>query len=308
MASARKNPAAALLLSIVPGVGHLYAGRTGAGVVWLGTVFVCYNASPAFGFLLHLVCAATAAQAAAAANRAEEADLVDRRESAEEVAEILDRTSAGRTPAPPAPAPAGPAVDPEPRVVRGAFPVPPAVLLGALSEAMVRQGLLVLGVDRDHLRLRASLDLGGGAFASVAGQVEATPAGSRVRLLLDRPEGTPRDPAADDGALRRLLEGAEGALAEVAPGMAPQGPAVLGSGEALTEDHFLEQLREAWEAREQGWLPEEEWRQRKKGLLRGLVLRKGTRPTDFMAACRPLAEAGVLDPEDLRALEASLRG
>ena len=38
MDAPRKSPGAAFLLSIIPGAGHVYAGSTGPGVIWLGAV------------------------------------------------------------------------------------------------------------------------------------------------------------------------------------------------------------------------------------------------------------------------------
>jgi len=305
MDAPRKNPGVAFLLSVIPGAGHVYAGSTGAGVVWLLAVVVLYNAVPALGLFLHFVCAARAAQTAAEANRREEAELADRRETAEEVAEMLDaavaqRRAVGRQEPPPA------SSDPAPRVLRAAFPVPAERLVRALAEALAAEGLLVLGVDEERGRVRASADAGGGRFAYLTGQVEGTPAGSRVRLLVDRPPGTEDDPAGDDRALRSILQRTEGILlAGASPGGATA-PATIGPSEALTEDHFLEQLREAWEAFDQGWMPEEEWRKRRAGLVAGVSLRPGTRPKDFLAACRPLAEAGVLESADIHALETRL--
>ena len=308
MEDARKSPGAAFFLSVIPGAGHLYAGKVGPGLGWLLSVVLAYRVAPAFGLLLHFTCAVTAATAAAGANRKEASDMASRRESAEDVARMLDTAASLRRAA----GPPAPTADPPPRIMRGAFPVPPGVLLRAVAEGMRGAGLSVLGVDEHHLRVRGAADHGGGRRTTVAAQVEGTPAGSRVRLLIDRPEGSAVGPEADDEALRDILERADRALREGPTGMAalaPAGsgmPAVLGGGEALTEDHFLEQLREAWEAYDQGWLPEEEWRDRKASLLRSVVLRKGTRKRDFMAACRPLSEAGVLAPEDLGALESSL--
>ena len=314
MAVARKSPGAALVLSLVPGAGHLYAGRTGPGLGWLVSVFVAYKVSGGLGLLLHVVCAATAAQAAQAANRKEEEDLAARGESASEVARMLDEAVAHRAPAPGAEVPPPGPSDPPPRILRGAFPVPPERLLQALAEAMRDTGFLVLGVDERRLRVRSAVDHGGGRHTVVAAQVEPTPAGSRVRLFIDRPEGSAGGADVDDRALRSILDGTERVLHHgvlpglEAPALPPGGTALRGDSEALTEDHFLEQLREAWESYDQGWLPEEEWLQRKQGLIRGVVLRNGTRKGDFMTACRPLVEAGVLVPDDLRALEASLGG
>jgi hypothetical protein len=197
--------------------------------------------------------------------------------------------------------------------MRAAFPVPPALLVEGLAAGMREGGLLVLGVDRDRHRVRGSVDHGGGLYTMLVAQVEATPAGSRVRLMIDRPAGSAGGPEIDDRVLRSILEGTERTLARTAPGTAgahpPASAAVArGGGEALTEDHFLEQLREAWESYDQGWLPEAEWVQRKASLLRSVTLRPGTRASDVMTACRPLVEAGVLDAGDLRTLEATLGG
>ncbi len=302
----RKSPGAAFVLSLIPGVGHLYAGRVGSGVGWLVATFVAYSSAPALGFFLHVICAAMAARAAEEQNRREQEDLRSRRESASDVARMLEGTARARHPEAPA---APPALDPPPRLMRAAFPVPAEALVRALADAMAAQGLLVLGVDEAGLRVRGSADLGGGQFTAAVGQVERTPAGSRVRLLVDRPPGSPMDPERDDAILRGLLEATERSLskggATAVTGAVPAAP-IVGAGEALTEDHFLEQLREAWESYEQGWLPEAEWLQRKDSLVRSVLLRNGTRAHDFLAACRPLVEAGVLVPEDLRAIERSI--
>jgi hypothetical protein len=306
----RKSAGTAFLLSVIPGAGHVYAGRMGEGVAWLvGTILAYRKLGFFFGLLVHGACAVKAAQVAQAANRREEADLASRRESASQVAALLDGAVPRRAPAaaPPAAAEAAPA-DPPPRVMRAAFPTEPGRLVGALAEAMAANGLLVLGVDREHLRVRGSVDHGGGRHTFVVAQVEGTPTGSRVRLLMDRPPGSPEDPSVDDESLRAILERTEMLLGGP-PGSGPDAPAVSavrGMGEALTEDHFLEQLREAWESYEQGWLPEQEWLQRKASLVRSVVLRPGTRRSDFLAACRPLVEAGVLDGRDLDNLESAI--
>jgi hypothetical protein len=308
MAGDRRNPGAAFLLSVVPGVGHLYAGRTGAGIGWLVAVLVAYRFLGEHGLVavavfLHFLCAVNAAQAVQAVNRAETEELASRRESASDVARLLDEAVArGGDPAPAAPGPETPVHDPPPRVLRAAFPVPPERLLEALAAGMGAGGMRVLGTDRARQRIRATADLGGVRGTAIVAQVEAAPAGSRVRILIDRPPGSAPGPEPDDAALRAILERTERLLAGAAPGAA----AVRGPAESLTEDHFLEQLREAWESFEQGWLPEEEWRERKDSLVRSVTLRAGTRKTDFMSACRPLVEAGVLDAADLRTLESTI--
>ena len=313
----RKSPAAAFFLSVIPGLGHLYVGRVGAGIAWLAAIFILYTTPLApIAVVLHFICAATAARAAEAANREEREEIRGRRESASDVARILDeavrRGPAGAAP-PPAPraAPPGPLGDPPPRLMRAAFPVPAPSLVEALARGMQAAGLLVLGVDRKRLRVRGSADLGGGLYTTAVAQVEETPSGSRVRLLVDRPEGSPLSPERDDAILREILQRTEAALAAdgasaMDPSAARSAP-IVGEGESLTEDHFIEQLREAWESWDQGWLPDEEWAARKRSLLSGVALRHTTRFSDFMAVCRPLAEAGVLEPEDLRLLEARLR-
>src|SRR5580698_6119243 len=54
------RPVIAFLLSIVPGLGHIYQGHARRGVGWFIGVAIAYNAGP-IGFLLHLICAASAA-------------------------------------------------------------------------------------------------------------------------------------------------------------------------------------------------------------------------------------------------------
>ena len=54
----------AVMLSLVPGLGHFYAGRTGRAIGWFfGTLFA-YGASSSLGVLIQLVCAVSAARAA----------------------------------------------------------------------------------------------------------------------------------------------------------------------------------------------------------------------------------------------------
>jgi hypothetical protein len=55
------NPVMAALLSVIPGLGHLYKGRVGAGVGWFFGVTFAYTANPALGLLLHVICASNAA-------------------------------------------------------------------------------------------------------------------------------------------------------------------------------------------------------------------------------------------------------
>ena len=55
------NPVLALVLSIVPGVGHIYRGRPFKGIMWFFFVSIAYGMGPPFGILIHLICAANAA-------------------------------------------------------------------------------------------------------------------------------------------------------------------------------------------------------------------------------------------------------
>ena len=55
------NPILALILSIVPGVGHIYRGRPFKGIMWFFFVSIAYGMGPPFGILIHLICAANAA-------------------------------------------------------------------------------------------------------------------------------------------------------------------------------------------------------------------------------------------------------
>ncbi len=51
----------ALVLSIVPGVGHIYRGKPFKGIMWFFGVSFAYNVAPPFGFLIWIICAANAA-------------------------------------------------------------------------------------------------------------------------------------------------------------------------------------------------------------------------------------------------------
>ena len=55
-----QRAAIAFLLSIVPGLGHIYQGRVSRGVTWFFGVIIAYSAGP-IGYLLHLICALSAA-------------------------------------------------------------------------------------------------------------------------------------------------------------------------------------------------------------------------------------------------------
>jgi hypothetical protein len=52
------------VLSLVPGLGHFYAGRTGRAVGWFLGTLLAYGTSSSLGVLIHLVCAVSAARAA----------------------------------------------------------------------------------------------------------------------------------------------------------------------------------------------------------------------------------------------------
>lgn len=56
--------AVAFALSVVPGLGHYYAGRTGRAIGWFFGVLFAYGTSLSLGLLIHLVCAVSAARAA----------------------------------------------------------------------------------------------------------------------------------------------------------------------------------------------------------------------------------------------------
>jgi hypothetical protein len=57
-------PVVACLLSLVPGLGHFYAGRTGRAIGWFFGTLWAYDITPSLGVLIHLVCAVSAARAA----------------------------------------------------------------------------------------------------------------------------------------------------------------------------------------------------------------------------------------------------
>jgi len=54
----------AFVLSVVPGLGHFYAGRTGRAIGWFFGALFAYGTSSSLGVLIHLVCAVSAARAA----------------------------------------------------------------------------------------------------------------------------------------------------------------------------------------------------------------------------------------------------
>ena len=54
------RPTIAFFMSIIPGLGHLYQGHPMRGVMWFFGVAFAYGAGN-IGYLLHLICAASAA-------------------------------------------------------------------------------------------------------------------------------------------------------------------------------------------------------------------------------------------------------
>lgn len=55
------SPVTAALLSIVPGLGHVYKRQPGRGAIWFLAVLIAYGAATQLGVLLHIVCAINAA-------------------------------------------------------------------------------------------------------------------------------------------------------------------------------------------------------------------------------------------------------
>ena len=62
-----RKPLIAAMLTLVPGLGHLYTGRVLIALVWFFAVGIAYLAQP-LGAMLHLVCVANAAFGAGARN------------------------------------------------------------------------------------------------------------------------------------------------------------------------------------------------------------------------------------------------
>src|SRR4051812_6467100 len=59
----RTSPVTAVLLSmLIPGAGHIYAGRAGAGVAWMATTLMGYACCFLPGLFLHGLCLVSAAQ------------------------------------------------------------------------------------------------------------------------------------------------------------------------------------------------------------------------------------------------------
>jgi len=55
------SPMLAFVLSIVPGVGHIYRGKLLRGMMWFFGVSLAYSMGPVMGALIHFICAANAA-------------------------------------------------------------------------------------------------------------------------------------------------------------------------------------------------------------------------------------------------------
>lgn len=59
----RTSPVTAVMLSmLIPGAGHIYAGRAGAGVAWMATTLMGYACCFLPGLFLHGLCLVSAAQ------------------------------------------------------------------------------------------------------------------------------------------------------------------------------------------------------------------------------------------------------
>lgn len=60
---ARPNPMTSVLLSmLIPGAGHIYAGRAGTGVAWMATTLMGYACCFLPGLFLHGLCLVSAAR------------------------------------------------------------------------------------------------------------------------------------------------------------------------------------------------------------------------------------------------------
>jgi len=59
------TPFLALVLSIIPGLGHIYRGKVFRGILWFFGVTIAYMSGPILGVLIHLICASNAAFAGA---------------------------------------------------------------------------------------------------------------------------------------------------------------------------------------------------------------------------------------------------
>jgi hypothetical protein len=59
----KTSPVTAVMLSVlIPGAGHIYAGRAGAGVAWMATTLMGYACCFLPGLFLHGLCLVSAAQ------------------------------------------------------------------------------------------------------------------------------------------------------------------------------------------------------------------------------------------------------
>ena len=59
----RPNPVTSVMLSmLIPGAGHIYSGRAGAGVAWMATTLMGYACCFLPGLFLHGLCLVSAAQ------------------------------------------------------------------------------------------------------------------------------------------------------------------------------------------------------------------------------------------------------
>jgi hypothetical protein len=59
----KHNPITAVMLSmLIPGAGHIYSGRPGAGVAWMATTLMGYACCFLPGLFLHGLCLVSAAQ------------------------------------------------------------------------------------------------------------------------------------------------------------------------------------------------------------------------------------------------------
>jgi hypothetical protein len=59
------HPMTALILSVVPGLGHWYKGSHRRALIWFLTVMFFYFTAYPFGLVMHLICAGNAALAGA---------------------------------------------------------------------------------------------------------------------------------------------------------------------------------------------------------------------------------------------------
>lgn len=59
------HPLTALLLSVVPGLGHWYKGQRRRAPIWFLAVIFLYAAAAPLGMIIHMICAGNAALAGA---------------------------------------------------------------------------------------------------------------------------------------------------------------------------------------------------------------------------------------------------